>query len=369
MSGPVIAFNRFENKDQPKEIADTKIVSAYGLNKCPKLVGQVSGPDLQVRINALEVLCDEFQNPFSVEGCVREDIIKVLAVMVTDADYTTRVRATKALSLAAIDSNGLLSILESNVIPQILLGVNDPSDIVRGNIYNCLYNVTKAGVGAQACVTHGVITSFVKVLSGENDSLKPTILKAIQNMVDIDPGLVAAIMCNAVEICIKLIRKSSDYAFKNGPGSSYSEFETQILSDAAQALGLMCFDGRAKLPALASGAVEQLVKILKIPSYSSVVKASITTALMAITITDEGKIQIYKYDGVDCVLALLYDDSRVVVLNALKIISNIAVYPKSREIIVTDSTCVVKLRKLSKSEDKLVSKHATIALAAANWVP
>lgn len=369
MSAPVLAFNRFVNKNQPQEIPDTKIVAAYGLRKCPKLVLQVSGPNLEVRVNALEVLCDEFQNPYSVDGCVREGVISVLSNMVTDADFTTRVRATKALSLAANDSSGLLSILETNAIPLILLGVQDPSEEVRGNVYTCLRNVTKAGVGAEACVTHGVITSFVKVLSGEIDSLKPILLRAIHNMVDIDSGLVAAIMCNAVEICISLIKKSVQYVLDNGSGYSYSEFEFQILSEAAEALGLMCFDGRAKIPALEAGAVEQLIKILKIPSYPSSVKASITSALMAITITDEGKIQIFTNNGVDCIMALLYDDSRVVILNALKILSNIAVYPKTREIITTDSTCVVKIRKLSKSEDKLVAKHAAIALAAANWMP
>jgi hypothetical protein len=40
-------------------IPETKIVAAYGLRKCPKLVEQISGSDLQVRINALSVACDE----------------------------------------------------------------------------------------------------------------------------------------------------------------------------------------------------------------------------------------------------------------------------------------------------------------------
>ena len=90
---------------------------------------------------------------------------------------------------------------------------------------------------------------------------------------------------------------------------------------------------------------------------------------MAITITNEGKIRVYDAGGVDVITPLLYDDSAIVVVNTLKIISNLAVYPKSRTLFLEDSTCTVKIRKLTKSEDPLVAKHAGIALSAVNWNP
>ena len=360
-------FNRFENKPQPQISADTKIVAAYGLGKCPKLAKQIAGPDLEVRRNALAVLCEEFQNPFSIEGCCREGVIYVISEMVSDADYVTRERASQALALAAIDANGFLTILESDAIPLILHGVDDPSEVVRGNVYKCLLHVTKSNVGVKAAVQHRVIVSFVAVLSDEIDSLKPVLLQAIHNMVSSEEGLIFAIEAGAVPICINLLKKSP---VENDEGDTvFSDLDLLILADAARTLGYMCLDGRAKLSALDNGAIEELIRLLKVPNLKTEVKQSITIAVMAITITDEGKIQIFKCEGVDPIMALLYDDSRIVVLNALKIISNIAVYPRNREIIVTDSTCVVKLRKLSKSEDPMMARHAGIALAAASWTP
>ena len=360
-------FNRFENKPNPKTSADTKIVAAYGLGKCPKLVKQIADSNLEVRRNALSVLCEEFQNPFSVEGCCREGVISIIAEMVSDADYITRERASQALSIAAGDSNGFLTILESKAIPLILQGVDDPSEVVRGHIFKCLLRVTQSNVGVEAAVHFRVIVSFVKVLRNEADALKPILLQAIHNMVGSEVGLLLAIEAGAVSVCIDLLKKTP---LQTEEGNLvFPDGDLLILADSAKTLGFMCLDGRAKLSALQNGAIEQLIRLLKVPLLKTEVKQSVTIAVMAITITDEGKIQIYKHDGVDSILGLLYDDSKIVVLNALKIISNIAVYPRNREIIVTDSTCLVKLRKLSKSEDLMVAKHAGIALSSASWTP
>lgn len=365
MMSSVIHMSRFENKGDPTETPETKIVEAYGLGKCPKLVQQIAGDDLEVRNNALAVLCDEFKNPYSIEGCARAGVIGVLSKMIKDPDFTTRVRATNALSIAADDANGLGSILEDQeiVIPKVVAGVSDPSEIVRGNVYYCLLNVTRTTEGVASCVKHKVTQAFVSVLNDEVDLLKPVILKALHNIVRSEKGQVAALDSNAIGICIGLINKSANAT------TAYSEFEPQILAETARALGFICFDGRAKSEALHKNAVPGLIRLLKNRQLSTAVKSSITIALMAITTTNEGKIQVHTSEGVEAIISLLYDESKVILLNTLKIISNIAVYPNNREILSNDSTCVVKLRKLSKADDALVAKHATIALAAVSWMP
>lgn len=366
MSSSGLHMNRFEAKGMPVEPPETKIVEAYGLGKCPKLVKQIAGDDLEVRINALQVLCDEFQNPYSIQGCAQAGVIGVLSKMIKDPDFTTRVRATNALAIAAGDANGLISIIEDeqSVIPQVLAGFEDPSEIVRGNVYNCLVNVSRTMEGVDICVNHKVTQAFVKVLREEVDLLKPPILKALHNIVRAEEGQAAAIEADAVGVCIKLLQKSADSE------SSYSPYENDILIDAAKTLGFICYEATAKGEALEKEAIRYLVKILRArQNLSNQVKASITTALMSITTSSDGKIQVYNHGGTESIITLLYDDSKVVVLNTLKIISNIAVYPPNREILNNDSTCVVKLRKLCKSEDTLVSKHATVALAAVSWNP
>lgn len=295
----------------------------------------------------------------------------MLGKMIKDPDFTTRVRATNALALTACDANGLASILddESIVIPQIISGVEDPSEVVREHVYNALFYLTRSNAGIEYCVKHGVMKAFVKVLPNEIDALKPVILKAINNAVGSTQGLTEAIELDVVKICIDLLNKSVRQTFENS-AVLYSPHEIQIVSDAAKTMGFICFDGRGKEQALQKGAIENLVGLLKFKSsVTPECKGSITIAIMAITSTNQGKIQVNTFEGTETIIALLYDDNKIVVLNTLKIITNIAVYPKNREILTSDSTCVVKLRKLTKVDDKLIAKHAGIALASVLWNP
>ena len=94
------------NQDNPSDVPETKIVSAYGLRKCPKLVEQVRSENVDVRVNALAVVCDEFSNPYSIQGCMKAGLAQVLAKMISDPDFLTRERATRALAMAAEDANG-----------------------------------------------------------------------------------------------------------------------------------------------------------------------------------------------------------------------------------------------------------------------
>jgi hypothetical protein len=357
---------RNEVKDNPVPSEETKIVEAYGLGKCPKLVRQIAGVNLDVRIKALAVLCNEFNNPYSIEGCAREGAIKVLANMVSDPDFTTRIRATRALALAAIDANGIAFILSDDAVPLILGGIDDPSETVRENVYECLLYVTRTPAGIASCVQHGVVRAIANVLSRELEQLKASLLKVVHNIVGAEDGLVQALECNVVGLCISLLQHIAETISNT---NDLSTENSRTLEESARTLGFLCFDGRAKVEALEKGAVAELVRLLKFKKLSSDCKSSVSIALMAITITDDGKKQVFDHDGVDAVISLLYDDSRVVVLNTLKIISNLAIYPQNRQILVTDSTCVVKLRKLSKLDDSQIAKHAGIALTATTWNP
>jgi hypothetical protein len=360
MSGTFLS--RVENKERPVESAPTKIVEAFGLGKCPKLVSQVASPDIDVRVNALAVLCDEFRNPYSVDGCVRAGVVPILAQMIVDPDYVTRARASEALHLAAIDSNGFAAILERQdiVFPRLLAGFDDPSEEVRGFVYNCLLSTTRTSDGVEANVAYEVPRAFVDAVRRDVRALKPIGLRALHNLVSNETGLTQALRANAVAAFIDLLTLDPLHA---------TPVDNEVVTEAARTLGYICYDGRAKLPALEGGAVEKLVAIIKIKELSAFVKIAVTVALMAITITNDGKIQANAFQGLDIVMRLLYDDSRAVVLNALKIISNLAVYPKNREEFINDSTCVVKIRKLSRSEDKLVAKHASATLEAVLWNP
>lgn len=344
-------YSRHENKPNPAPIPYSKIVEAYGLRKCPKLVEQVADDNIEVRINALAVLCDEFNNPYSIYGCAKAGVVKVLASMVTDPDYTTRDRASLALAIAARDANGLTAILEDEAIPDILQGINDPTISVRAQVYECLFHSTRTTDGVYACVNAGVTKEFVAAVSNEDDELKSMILRTLHNLFQVELGLTDALESGAVKVLIELLANDLP----------------DVKVQAARALGFLCFADSAKDDAIDTGAVTGLVSLLRDPLIE--VRAAATLALMAVTSTDEGKRQILPCGGVPILIDLLSDRDRIVRLNTLKVLSNVSVYPTVRELLKSDEDCVVRLTNLCSCGDALTEKHAKIALEATNWQP
>lgn len=360
-----------ESKRDPSSIPNTKIVEAYGLRKCPKLVEQVADDDLDVRQNALAVLCDEFRNPYVIQGCCDAGVIKVLASMITDPDYITRLRASKALSIVAEDACGLESILIDDTIPDILQGMNDGAIEVRRNVYDCLYNTTRTSAGVASCVRAGVTSEFVSAVDNEDDSLKPIILKTVHNACKVDSGLKDALNAGAVRVCINLLRRSSDDG---------------VVLDAGRTLGFLCYSEEGKTCAIEEHGIEVLIEILR-KKPSNEVGAAVTLALMSVSSTDEGKQQISECGGVITLVRTLELSTRIVKLNVLKIISNLAVYPAARNVLKRDdimlmategqeaptTSCVAMIQRLQlnakEQNDTLMSKHAAIALSAVLWKP
>jgi len=347
-----------ENKGEPNVLAADKVVQAFGLRKCPKLVEQLAGEDLNVRVNVLAVLCEEFKNPFTIQGCAQAGVVRVLSTMVSDPDYVTRERSSRALALLAEDANGLSAILEDEgaTVVEILNGIKDPSDIVRSNVYDCILNVTRTRSGVEACVVAGVASSFAEVARRELDQFKPKVLATLHNMAGSSDGMLQALNAGSVEICIGLL---------SGPVGS----ETKSL--AAKTLGFLCFDEEAKLAALEHQAIPALVGLCKEKDGAPNLKTNATLALMAITSTDEGKRQLNNPDWLKTLSNLVYDENKATRLHVLKLLTNAAVFPPIRPLLLEDAPFMNFVKKLTSagSGDALLEKHANLALNAINWTP
>lgn len=340
-----------ETKANVAPIPYTRIVSAFGVRKCPKLVEQVADEDIEVRVNALAVLCDEFQSPYSIQGCAEAGIVPILAQMITDPDYTTRERASRALATAAADALGLDAILAGSV-PDILLGVSDPTLMVRSNVYECIHHMTRTPAGVDACVAAGAAKSLVGHLTNEDESVQAIMLKTIQNLVKTERGLTEVAVHRGVSVCIAML----------------SSPKRDVLSQAAKTLGFVCFSDKEKEDAIKANGVPILVGLLD--RADSTLRAAVTTALMAITSVDEGKRQVLPCGGIPVIIRTLSEEeNKTIVINTLKIISNCAVFPPSRALFCADESFLAKLDDLNGSEDPLLRKHTLIAINAVHFKP
>lgn len=345
-----MSFQAHEVKDNVVKHPKTKIVEAYGLLKCPRLIEQVADSDIEVRINALAVLCDEFRNPYVIQGCCKAGAVPILAAMVTDPDYLTRVRSSKVLSLTATDSIGISSILEHNAIPDILSGMNDDDNNVRCNVYTTLLNLTTTQAGIHACVSSNVTGALAGTLLTEHDDLKPYILDTLHNLSKSEDGLKSALEAECIEKFHQLLPSKNRV----------------VVDHTAKALAFLCFDDSAKLTAINQGTVELLLQLMEV--CNDACRISLTTAIMVISSTDEAKRRIYDANGIDTLLSCLQNNDKIVQLNILKILSNISVHPLAREVLAKHDMCVPYLQELQeKCTDALIVKHCKLTLQAVLW--
>ena len=342
------------NAANPTDPPSTKIVEAYGLRKCPKLVEQVCSSQLEVRVNALGVVCEEFANPYTIQGSMKVGLARILAKMVSDPDFLTRERASRALAMAAQDANGISAILaDPPILVEILNGIKDPSDAVRGNVYDCLFYISQTQAGKEASVIAGIVFNFVDALGRDDDVLKIKILKSLYNIVGSPQGLEEALGAGAVAVCIALV-KSKDVA---------------LCAEAARTLGILCFDEKGKAEALDGGAIPLLVSLLG-EANAKIAKIYSTLAIMAITSTVTGRIQMHSPEAVKALSDLMNQDDRTLRLNTLKVITNIAVYPPIRSLLLEDVGMIKLIERLrDESGDKLLEKHSSLSLDAINWKP
>lgn len=345
------------NHDAQSNVTDIphgKIVAAYGDRMCPKLVEQVADDDVEVRVNALGVLCEEFNNPYMIQGCMDAGVTAVLAQMICDPDFTTRERASRALSTAAGDAIGIRFLLAEKVVPDILKGSDDPTIEVRMNTYKCLYNLTRVPDGIDTVVDAGGAQMLVKAVGDEDPSCQGYMLSTIQNIVKTQRGLAEASHYKAVKVCISLLGSSDD----------------AVVIQAARALGFICFSDKEKDEAIEEKGVSILCGLLGRSNATVGMSIAVTSALMSLTSADEGKRQMGAVGGIDAVMHMLLGTSdRIITVNTLKLISNCAVSPSSRALMVANADFLAKLTELTESADSMMNRHAGLALKAVNFTP
>ena len=341
----------------PVPKAETVIVEAFGMRKCPKLVEQVASENDETRRNALAVLCDEMHNPVSVTGCVEAGAVGILNQYVSKSqDAETKERASRAFAIMASDANGRAAMLAQNSAYEVIPAIDDVDVNVRSNVYEALVLFSQ---GPLPRLRSNIAAKYASTLVGKAASevpmVQPLVLKLLYSCIRDEAGLADALGAGAVRTCLGLL----------------GAVDEAVRKEAATTLCFLCFSEEAKQDAIKGGVVATLVGLLGDPAWE--VRSAAAGALVAVTTTDEGKLAFAPVPGaVEAVVGLLASATeRPVKLNALKCVANVVVHPDVREQMRFDEQGRV-LRTLEEMEggvDTLVAKHACIAKDAVLWEP
>jgi hypothetical protein len=99
------------------------------------------------------------------------------------------------------------------------------------------------------------------------------------------------------------------------------------------------------------------------------VRSSIAAALAALTVSERGKSQAIEGGVVDIVAnALLQESERDVLMNQIKVVSNIAEHPVARPVLESIVPRLQEIAQLAQGYEPLV-QAADRAVAIIQWVP
>ena len=338
---------------------ETDIMPAFGRGMCPKLVAEVQSAKRAVRVNALEVLCDEFKNPASVVGCVDCGVVEVLNDQAAgDPDPLTRLRASAALAHCARDATGRRAMIAKNSAKAVKAALGDDENDVRGHVYEALIRVSSGSVaGVRSLIGANYAGLLVGKAAKEVVALQPPALELLTHCLYDPRGLESALSHGAVKTTITLL----------------SSFDAKVREKAAACLAILCFAEEAKEAAIEGGAVPLLVDLMKDPDLAS--RSAAAAALAAVTMTDEGKRRMVpspdaaEVESVALLLALLREGDGPLATNVLKVVANVAVHPKARNQLRNSADCLALLDGIIAGDNALNAKHAAIAKAAVLWEP
>ena len=337
----------------PSPKNENSVVEAYGAQKCPKLVSQISqSSNLTLRNNALSVLCEEVRNPYSAGGCVKSGVITILNDLVCSSeDKQSRELASKALAAMAIDSNGRASMIETRTCEAVVKGLDDSSPVVRENVYTALLNLSAIHDGVLALVSSNYSKLLCEKSNSEIDDVRHLPLSLLYNCIKVDDGLQQALECSAVEVCIDNLSHSTQ----------------AVRKASASTLGFLCFADSAKVAAIQNDAVAKLSVLLDDGNWN--VRANAAGALMSIIQTDAGKKAIVPAGIVPKLIRLLKDTEPLVKINILKVISCAAVHPEARKEMRESGDCLPVIKSIIEDGDEWMSRHAEVAKEAVLWQP
>jgi len=345
-----------EAKAQPLTAPAVKITAAFGLRECPKVVELLAHEDLDVRQQALLVLCEVFGRPDRIATALRAGAVPDLLRLASDPDETCRVRASLALSKLAEDANGKEALLSGGACAACVVCLRDACAAVRANGYTTLVVLSRSVRGVDAvCEADAVISLLCDKAKEETDEdVRGLALKLLYQVLGQRSGeaLREAQRCGAVNVSTELL------------GSSVAS----VREGAAATLCKLTFNEAGKQFAIKADCVRALCGLLGDKYWR--VRSNAAAALMSIAIDDAGKNATIEAGGVPGLIKLLRDRERLVKISAMKAIATVSAHPAAREMFMASKPCVDALTAVAAdADDEVLSRNARIAKEVVEWKP
>jgi hypothetical protein len=347
-----------ETKPQPKPQDPTVLTAPYGNLVYRKLQEHLGHENVTLRRQAISHLYELFsQITEHIVSAVKTGILDTLMAALVDPDDDMRTQTCIVLELVVKNATGQQALLGrgTEYLAKILSAVDDScSDVVIEALRvlaacNMSFNENES---TKRLIRIGAVPIYVRKLRDSDDGVVCSACTAIGKVFDVKEGFIHVMEAGGVAALTDAIRRAS---------------EIMVLVEVAEVLSLVAFYGAGKQAAIQCRTAELLIP--HIPHESVAVRSSIAAALAALTVSERGKSQAIEGGVVDIVAnALLQESERDVLMNQIKVVSNIAEHPVARPVLESIVPRLQEIAQLAQGYEPLV-QAADRAVAIIQWVP
>ncbi|XP_059974394.1 radial spoke head 14 homolog [Mesoplodon densirostris] len=334
------------SKYLPPDINPTQAAIAYGCRALPKLNEELQSEDLLTRQKALMALYDLMHDPEHVYTAIRTGCLESLKALLKDTNDLVRIRTTEVLCIIATHNVGRDGFLEHDVIHALSFLLSDPQSACRENLHLAFKHLAQLPAGAKGIVNSSLIPSLVWKLQSEEEGIQELLLDTLAAclMEDATDALASWVVPFLKE---KLLSANSN-----------------IRSKAAQALIAVSISLEGKNQVWQHDVIPILVHLLK--DKEEEVQASAAGVLMYVTVTTKGKYAALDTEAIRPLLELLHSSLSKARLNAIKVLTMLAEAPEGRKLLQSH---VPTFRALEEDTSVAVQRAAQIAVKVIEWKP
>ncbi|TDH12642.1 hypothetical protein EPR50_G00049140 [Perca flavescens] len=268
---------------------------AFGRRAVPQLFEELQQPEADRRLRALASLCDLMHDPERIYQTVNGGFLEQLNVLFEDEDSSVRTKTCELLHLMTAHSIGRQALLSSSLLPPLSQLVDDNSSSCRRNVHRVLNRLTLLPAGADALLT--LVPKLMLKLRGEE-------------------------------------------------GEEEEEEEVQVLLLST----LSSCSRLDALPALASDGVSLLGH--KLSHRSPNIRREAAAVLMALSVCEDGKLQVCEESLLPVLVNLLHDEDIEVQANAAGVIMYTVIITTGKKQCLYLDVIPILLELVSKEEEE-----------------
>ncbi|KAJ3066367.1 Radial spoke head 14, partial [Rhizoclosmatium hyalinum] len=294
----------------PPDVDPTKMQLAYGRRAIPKLVTEIPAADLLKQQRSLVFLAELLHDPLNIAQALKQDIVKLCLELIKSPDLTIRQKSTECLAILSTHAIGRSVLVSHDALMHLSILFHDPCDLTRSNMHRVFEMVTSQEAGVLNLLHFALLPQLVKRLPEERMDIQIMILNTLYNCIRMG-GMQympdEPIKCDAMGAFTKILKK---------------EVVADTRVAAAKCIMMLSFYKVCKVIACQTETTGILIHMLS--DRKSAVRAAAAGALMSITIDCEAKKFVVRENAINVLMNLLEDANESVVLNVIKVITNVA---------------------------------------------